>query len=278
MKHIVVALSLFCFANATHASLRDRLSGFSAGAHRGGVQNFASNTLRQFKQAVKENVDVIEMDLRVSQDGVVVIMHDEDLKPKTSCKGKVQETPWSKIKKCRVIGAGSQTVPSFEDVLIAINGDAVINAEFKDLESIAPALALIEKYDATDWVFFQTQAKRAKYYEARTFSRSVNLLYKVENQEELDWALGLNDENLAVIELPMNFNSLDVIAQIHQANKLALENTWRYVWHDEYLGPACDKVFKKGVDIAISNTTKGCVNQAKKFNEQSALTTATAAL
>lgn len=48
-------------------------------AHRGGGGLWPENTLYAFRQSRKMGVDVLEMDVRSSKDGVLVVVHDADL-------------------------------------------------------------------------------------------------------------------------------------------------------------------------------------------------------
>ena len=60
-------------------------------AHRGGGGLWPENTLYAFRQSRKLGVDVLEMDVRSSKDGVLVVVHDEDLDRTTDGRGNVEE-------------------------------------------------------------------------------------------------------------------------------------------------------------------------------------------
>ena len=57
-------------------------------AHRGDWRNYPENSLMAFQSAIDMGVDIIEVDLNISKDGVVVIMHDQTLDRTTNAKGK----------------------------------------------------------------------------------------------------------------------------------------------------------------------------------------------
>jgi len=46
-------------------------------AHRGFSGRYPENTLRSFREALKLPVDGIELDIRRTRDGVLVVIHDE---------------------------------------------------------------------------------------------------------------------------------------------------------------------------------------------------------
>ena len=80
---------------APTVTLKERLTGFQAGAHRGGMLQLwtAGDTLPSFAEAQRDAVDVLEMDLWTSQDGVVFVYHDLELDQKTNCRGRVEDNP-----------------------------------------------------------------------------------------------------------------------------------------------------------------------------------------
>jgi glycerophosphoryl diester phosphodiesterase len=58
-------------------------------AHQGGEDEFPSNTLYAFKKAVRAGADMLELDIGVTRDGKVVVLHDTTLDGKTSGTGTV---------------------------------------------------------------------------------------------------------------------------------------------------------------------------------------------
>ncbi len=67
-------------------------------AHRGGSGLAPENTLAAFEHAEKLGVDVLEMDLRVSGDGELVVMHDADVRRTTDGTGLVSELSLDELK------------------------------------------------------------------------------------------------------------------------------------------------------------------------------------
>lgn len=95
------------------------------------------NTLRSFVAAEQAGLDVIELDLHLSQDGALVVMHDADVDRTTDGTGPIAERTLGEL---RTLDAGrGERVPVFEEVLDAVGSP--IQAEIKDL---AAARALAE--------------------------------------------------------------------------------------------------------------------------------------
>lgn len=81
-------------------------------AHRGASAVSPENTLAAFREAVRAGADLIELDLRLSRDGEVVIFHDCDLDRTTGGQGPVGEKTLAELKQ---LDAGSWFSPEFSD-------------------------------------------------------------------------------------------------------------------------------------------------------------------
>lgn len=94
------------------------------------------NTLRSFVAAEHAGLDVIELDLHLSKDGALVVMHDADVDRTTDGTGPIAEKTLSEL---RALDAGrGERVPVFEEVLDAVK--CPLQAEIKD-EAAARALS-----------------------------------------------------------------------------------------------------------------------------------------
>jgi glycerophosphoryl diester phosphodiesterase len=67
-------------------------------AHQGGDDLFPGNTMYAFEQAVALGVDVLEMDLHITKDGALVLIHDETVDRTTDGSGIVEEMTLAEIK------------------------------------------------------------------------------------------------------------------------------------------------------------------------------------
>ena len=78
------------------------MPGFIKVAHRGASGNFPENTRLAFEKAIEARVDMIELDCQLSQDGHVVVFHDERLNRTTGARGKVCDKTLEQLKKLDV--------------------------------------------------------------------------------------------------------------------------------------------------------------------------------
>ncbi|MFI1963444.1 glycerophosphodiester phosphodiesterase [Streptomyces pathocidini] len=105
--------------------------------HRGVMGVEPENTLRSFVRADREGLDVIELDLHLSKDGALVVMHDADVDRTTDGSGPIADRTLAEL---RELDAGEgERIPVFEEVLAAVK--APLQAEIKD---VAAAQALAE--------------------------------------------------------------------------------------------------------------------------------------
>ncbi|WP_030663031.1 glycerophosphodiester phosphodiesterase family protein [Streptomyces rimosus] len=111
--------------------------------HRGMMGVEPENTLRSFVRAEREGLDVIELDLHLSKDGALVVMHDADLDRTTDGTGPVADRTLAEL---RDLDAGyGERVPVFEEIVDAVR--APLQAEIKD---VAAARALVDVLRARD--------------------------------------------------------------------------------------------------------------------------------
>lgn len=103
------------------------------------------NTLRSFVAAEQAGLDVIELDLHLSKDGALVVMHDTEVDRTTDGTGPIAEQTLDEL---RALDAGcGERVPVFEEVLDGVR--APLQAEIKD---VAAARALAEVMHRRDLV------------------------------------------------------------------------------------------------------------------------------
>ncbi|MCM2579808.1 glycerophosphodiester phosphodiesterase [Streptomyces meridianus] len=97
--------------------------------HRGAMGVEPENTLRSFVRAEREGLDVIELDLHLSKDGALVVMHDAEVDRTTDGTGAISDFTLAEL---RELDAGEgERVPLFEEVLDAV--EAPLQAEIKDV-------------------------------------------------------------------------------------------------------------------------------------------------
>lgn len=107
-------------------------------AHRGYSGKYPENTMLAFQKALEAGTDGVEMDVQLSRDGEVVIIHDETLDRTTSGTGYVKDYTLAELKKLDAtkIFSGEfekQEIPTFREFCDWLKGtDIVANVELKN--------------------------------------------------------------------------------------------------------------------------------------------------
>lgn len=83
-------------------------------AHRGASGYAPENTLESFALAAKQGADGIELDVQLSRDGELVVIHDEVLDRTTTGKGFVKDYTLAQLKSFKA----NRTFPEYENAVI----------------------------------------------------------------------------------------------------------------------------------------------------------------
>lgn len=103
-------------------------------AHRGASSSRPENTLAAFEEAIRLGARIVELDVRLSHDGVPVVMHDPTVDRTTDGSGEVRELTASEIGALRAgTPEAPARVPSLAEVLALAGGRAAVVLEMKNL-------------------------------------------------------------------------------------------------------------------------------------------------
>lgn len=127
-------------------------------AHRGMAGGFPENTLAAYLNSVSLGISAIEIDLRATADGHIVVMHDDTVDRTTNGSGRVAQMTIADIK---ALDAGSyvdprfadQRIPTYQDVLETLRGSGVrlvLDIKENDALDDERVVRLTERYGAID--------------------------------------------------------------------------------------------------------------------------------
>ena len=106
-------------------------------AHRGASGNYPENTLIAFQKALEIGVDEIELDLYLTKDDHLIVMHDSTVDRTTNGTGAIAELTLDEIKALdagRVFGEQfkAERVPTWEEALDLVQGKVELNVHLKE--------------------------------------------------------------------------------------------------------------------------------------------------
>lgn len=89
-------------------------------AHRGGALLWPENSLTAFRGALGLGVDLLELDVHLTRDGEVVVLHDPTLDRTTTGRGPVRDLTWADFGPVTLKGGVREGVPRLRDVLALV--------------------------------------------------------------------------------------------------------------------------------------------------------------
>lgn len=98
-------------------------------AHRGASILEPENTLAAFREAVVQGADMVELDVHLSRDGSLMVIHDERLERTTSGTGTVAEHSREELR--RLVIRPDHAIPTLGEVLDVLLGKVAVNVELK---------------------------------------------------------------------------------------------------------------------------------------------------
>jgi glycerophosphoryl diester phosphodiesterase len=135
-------------------------------AHRGASAHAPENTLAAFELALAQNADAIELDVKLSADGHVVVIHDATVNRTTGSQGRVKDLSLAQLKS---LDAGSffsesyrgEKIPTLEEVFEAVGKRTFINVELTNYTTprdrlVEVVCALVKKFALQERVIFSS--------------------------------------------------------------------------------------------------------------------------
>lgn len=170
MKSLLFSLCLLSAATCLGATRADSIRAkmldptdkeVLVAVHRGDWRNYAENSLEGIDNAIKMGADIIEIDLRRTADGELILMHDRTIDRSTTGKGKVKELTLDSIRRVYLrSGVGEKTpykVPTLEEALVAVKGKVLINLD-KAFDYFDQVMEIAERTGTTSQIVMKSTA------------------------------------------------------------------------------------------------------------------------
>lgn len=225
--------------------------------HRGAAGLEPENTLRSIRKAIELGVDRVEIDVHLTKDGEIVVIHDEKVDRTTDGHGYVRELTFKDLRK---LDAGKgERIPTLREVLNLTMGRAILQVELKGEGTAEPVVRLIEKMGAENWVvvtsFHPEMLKRVRELDP-TISTGL-LMFKPEN-DPCQKALEVGAKGIHI-----NFRYVDK-KLVEDAHRRGLKVC---VWNPDTKEDMA-KMIELGVDVIGSNRPDILINLLREFRER----------
>lgn len=149
--------------------------------HRGDWRNFPENSIPAIESVIEMGADVVELDIQLTKDSVLVLMHDGTIDRCTTGKGRVADLTYEELQKFYMKTAhGTRCsldlkVPTLREALEVCKDRIVINID-KGYNHYGLVLALAEEMGVTEQILIKGSSSLASIRE-KMAANEQNLLY-----------------------------------------------------------------------------------------------------
>lgn len=128
-------------------------------SHRGDWRNAPENSIQALRRVIAMGVDIIEIDVQLTRDSQLVLMHDRTIDRTTSGKGAVSDYTLEELRQFTLrTGTGTPTrqqVPTFEEAMLEVKGKVFVNVD-KGFEYFDRVYDILKKTGTTDQVILKS--------------------------------------------------------------------------------------------------------------------------
>jgi len=210
-------------------------------AHRGDPVGHRENTLPAFAAALAQGADMLELDLRRTRDGAIVVLHDQSLLRLWELDASVGDLDLSEVAR---LGHGDVRIPTLRQVLDTVPPEVELMVDFTRREVVAGALDQALSADALDRCLFVTgNVEALRLLRGLSGRARIGLTWT----EGADPPLDVLGELGAEFWNPMySFVTAEGVAAVHEAGLLV--STWTVDVSEDMT-----RVVADGVDAVVSN-------------------------
>ena len=199
--------------------------------HRGNAGPAPANTLVGYEQAINMGLDMIEVDVRVTSDGELVLIHDDKVDDTTNGQGRVDSMTLPEIRR---LDAGSwksgeyagQRVPTLAEALELARGRIRVSLDLKDERAIPRMAHAVSDADMFDEVVVcgcdVRWAEAVRRVEPR-FSITLNMDSDMKALADTDYARFTEayiaqaaDAGLAALNMSDRYITAELVREAHQ--------------------------------------------------------------
>jgi glycerophosphoryl diester phosphodiesterase len=143
-------------ADKLRHKLLDPNGGVMVAAHRAAHATYPENSIDAIREAIRLKVDIIEIDVKVSKDGVPFLMHDRTMDRTTNGNGDPEQLTWDELQRLSIVDKGKVSqlkIPSLETALMTARGKILVDLDLKT-DRIDEVVRVVEKTDMQKDVLF----------------------------------------------------------------------------------------------------------------------------
>lgn len=210
-------------------------------AHRGVHLERPENSIAAIEEAIRLGASVVEVDVRATKDGVLVLMHDKTVNRTTTGQGEVAKQTYAELQQLHLRKeangeASDHVIPTLSEALRVAKGKIIIDLDFKEdrKEFIKKTYALVEQEGMEDQVLFflYDYKDMPKIYK---FNPTITLFPRARSMKDLEAILKM--KLTSIVHLDESFTDTEKLN--------ALRKQGIYFWMNS-LGEYDDKAEQEG--------------------------------
>ena len=181
--------------------------------HRGAKGLAPENTLSSFQKAIDFGCDVIELDVQLTKDKKLLVIHDEKVNRMTNGRGLVKEKILKEIKELSI--KKTEKIPTLKEVFNLVNKKIKINIELKGENTARPVARLIKK---SRWPLDRFFISSFNWEELKKFKKlcpKVKILILAKNRKKDFFEAGKKIKAYG-LNLPLKFLNEKKIEDFHE--------------------------------------------------------------
>ena len=103
-------------------------------SHRGDWRNYPENSIPAIESVIRMGVDMMELDVKMTKDSVLVLMHDQTINRMTNGKGLVKDFTYDslmtfKLKRAHNVTTDSLRIPTLREALLCCKDRILVNVD-----------------------------------------------------------------------------------------------------------------------------------------------------
>lgn len=264
-NRLILLTAFVCFLVLYNCSKRNVLPDRGVCAHRGASNTHPENTISAFKEAIRLGAQMIEFDVRSTDDSILIVIHDKTLDRTTNGQGYILDKT---ILELQSLDAGSwknstysnEKIPLFSDVIDIMPRNVWLNIHIKgDSTTAKRAAQIIVEKDRIHQVIFACKSEAAN-----SISQVSDILFLC-NMERLNSVEEYVDSTIALKFDFIQLTSRADTNMVEWVDKLK-KNNIRINYYGTDSTNKFISLLNKGVDFTLTNNVNEFIEVAKELD------------
>ena len=186
-------------------------------SHRATHNVYPENSLKAIQASINLGVDIIEIDVKVSKDGIPFLMHDRTMDRTTTGKGDPEELTWEELQNLDIVDKGKKTsykIPSLEQALELADGKILVDLDLKT-DRLDRIIEVVKRLDMKESVFFFEDDYKALSH-IQSVDKDFMIMPRAHSVGEADTAISMFDP--PVVHIDFSFYTTECVKLIKNSN------------------------------------------------------------